>query len=113
MWYSETLIIVHKGNVHNCTKFIHENEKFAVDVKKNDGRNYQEVRKHNCANYAGLCRQLTCPESPRYHSNKYSLSKTKNGRIEIKVIYVASMLISLLFCSYQQEQIHAPFIPKV
>ena len=93
MWYSETLIIVHKGNVHNCTKFIHENDQFKIDVKSNGGRKYDDLRKHNCANYAGLCRNLTCPESPRYRTNKYSLSKTKNGRIAIQVIYISNKFV--------------------
>ena len=42
-------------------------------------------RKHNCANYGGLCRNITCPESTKCHRNEYHLRKTQNRRVTIKV----------------------------
>ena len=96
MWYSETLIIVHKARERNTQS---TNRKIEDDVKNTNIRNHDILRKHNCANYGGLCRDLTCPESPKHRANNYNLSKTRNGRITIKVIRI-SMTSSLLtlFC---------------
>ena len=78
LWYSETLwIIIRKGAG-------------GEDVADNDNEKNEEhkttSRKHNCSNYGGFCRNLTCPESSGFHLNSYSLSKTKHGKIAIQVI---------------------------
>ena len=79
LWYSETLwIIIRKGAG-------------GEDVADNDNEKNEEhkttSRKHNCSNYGGFCRNLTCPESSGFHLNSYSLSKTKHGKIAIQVIF--------------------------
>lgn len=83
MWYSETLwIIIRKGSAGDSLA--------VTDNERGIGENNHECdnrisRKHNCSNYGGFCRNLTCPESQGFHLNSYSLSKTKTGKIAIQV----------------------------
>ena len=80
LWYSETLwIIIRKGTGGDESDGTIDNEK-NVEHKTTS-------RKHNCSNYGGFCRNLTCPESSGFHLNSYSLSKTKHGKIAIQVIF--------------------------
>ena len=79
LWYSETLWIIIRKGVGGEDVADNDNEK--------NGEHKTASRKHNCSNYGGFCRNLTCPESSGFHLNSYSLSKTKHGKIAIQVIF--------------------------
>ena len=83
MWYSETLwIIIRKGTGGDSLAV---NDSESNDIRNNHVKHNSASRRHNCSNYGGFCRNLTCPESSGFHLNSYSLSKTKHGKIAIQV----------------------------
>ena len=83
MWYSETLwIIIRKGTGGDSLAV---NDSESNDIWSNHVKHNSASRRHNCSNYGGFCRNLTCPESSGFHLNSYSLSKTKHGKIAIQV----------------------------
>ena len=83
MWYSETLwIIIRKGTGGDSLAV---NDRENNDIRNNHVKHNSASRRHNCSNYGGFCRNLTCPESSGFHLNSYSLSKTKHGKIAIQV----------------------------
>ena len=83
MWYSETLWIIIRKGTGGDSLAVNDNEN--KDSNKRNVGQCRDSRKHNCSNYGGFCRNLTCPESKGFHLNSYSLSKTKHGKIAIQV----------------------------
>ena len=83
MWYSETLLIVLKDDDRKPISSDHNTEpESKIPYTSHDSIS----RKHNCANYGGLCRNITCPESSKCHRSSYKLGKTQNKRVTIKVL---------------------------
>ena len=85
MWYSETLIIVHKGKDQNGYG---SNKKPKNRTKSYKSKYCHTSRKHHCSNYAGLCRDLTCPDSHGYTLNNINHNKTQTGKSVYKVFQI-------------------------
>ena len=83
MWYSETLWIIIRKGTGGDSLAVTDSE--SNDLRNNHVKHNSTLRRHNCSNYGGFCRNLTCPESSGFHLNSYSLSKTKHGKIAIQV----------------------------
>ena len=83
MWYSETLLIVLKDDDRKPISSDHNTEPESKILYTSHDSIY---RKHNCANYGGLCRNITCPESSKCQRSSYKFGKTQNKRVTIKVM---------------------------
>ena len=94
MWYSETLIIVHKGKSKNAYS---TNKRATGNTTVYTGHNGPlSTRTHNCDNYARLCRYLTCPNSGNLYLSNILPCKLPNGKAVFKVIH--SVVLCPLEC---------------